>query len=464
MKQLNPEQKILIALTSALGLAWSWIFFIDATKITESSFVATLTAVVSFALTVGVSVAIFYAGARYLYREYKKQEEPSPLFLLKIFVVWAFLEWLVALAIGLLWAGRNSSLDTVVPFGSLTPILMYTPFGLLARFFGYYGLSALFVAIITALSLNKYRRYGLYLVGIATVLCIASWTLYKNPSGRPVDVLIVAEKLGEPKQITTDAELVVLPEYGLDNVTNENISERIKSENNSNISFVGSKQYPNEKGVQNILVFGSTHTGLTKEQAKTRLVPAGEYLPYSVEFLLRVTQQTGILAEFEFSRAVVRGNKAIVPFYIDKELVVGAEACSSIIAAEDYRKLVNQGATILSNSASLEIFNGSTVFTTQHKGMARFMAISNARPLVQSAMDGPAFALDHNGRLLAETLPVSTKSTAVQTNTKKTPYSVLGDWAVVVGSLVLIIPPLWKTIMLIRQNWYNKLNIKNKKD
>ncbi len=460
----NKKIQTIVFLSFLLSLSWSWIFFIDATKITSSSFVAGLTAIVSFALTVGLSVTIFYLGTRYLYREYKKQKKPSPLLLFKVFVVWAFLEWLVALAIGLLWAGRNSSLDTVVPFGSLTPILMYTPLGLLTRFLGYHGLSALVATLFVALIAKPYRRHAAMIASIMVVLSASSWFIYKTPNGRPADVLIVSEKLGEPQKITTDAELIVMPEYGLDNVTDETISERIDSTSGNNVAFVGSKQYSNEKGVQNVLIFGSTKTGLTKEQAKTRLVPAGEYLPYSVEFLLRATQQTGILAEFEFSRAVVRGNESIKPFYIDKELVVGAEACSSIIAAEDYRKLVNQGATLLTNSASLEIFSGSAVFTAQHKGMARFMATANTRPLIQSAMDGPAFVLDHNGKLITETLPVSTQQVDIHTNTKRTPYSILGDWAVLIGWFVLVLPLLWKTIMLIRQSWYTKLKYQNKKD
>src|SRR5690606_2445568 len=106
------------------------------------------------------------------------------------------------------------------------------------------------------------------------------------------------------------------------------------------------------------------------------------------------------------------------------DLVVGAEACSSIISSEDYRTLTQKGATILTNSASLEIFNGSKVFNTQHKGMAKFMAVANARPMIQSAMDGSAFIMDHNGSINTSLLPVDTTKATVTTNHKTTPYSV----------------------------------------
>ncbi len=438
VKNLTPERKITLSVAVALGMAWSWIFFIDATKVTSSSLIANIVAFISFCATVGLSAGIFYLAVRYLVREYKKYKRASFVFVAKVFVVWALAEWLIAFAVGLLWAGRNSSLDTFVPFGSLTPLLMYTPIGFAARFVGYYGLSALVVTTVTALLLKKYRRYGLILAAGFVLLATGAWALYRTPNGTAVDTLIVAEKLGQPQQITTDAELVVLPEYGLDNVESDHVSNRLTSTRAGGTAFVGSKQYPTSKGVQNVLIFGTTSDGFTHEQAKRRLVPAGEYLPYSVEFALRATAQTGILAEFEFSRAVIRGDKAIEVFRVRDGLVVGAEACSSIISTEDYRQLTRQGATVLTNSASLEVFGGSKIFAAQHKGMAKFMAVANARPLLQSSMDGLAFAMDHNGTINQRLMPVGTAAASVTTNQQKTPYTILGDWPVVLGLIYIV--------------------------
>ena len=129
----------------------------------------------------------------------------------------------------------------------------------------------------------------------------------------------------------------------------------------------------------------------------------------------------------------------MTPYAFNKQLVVGAAACSSIISTEDYRSLVNQGATVLTNSASLDIFNGSRLFNWQHRGLAKFMAVANARPLLQSSNNWPAFALDQNGNQLAQIQPVGSTQVTITTNNKKTPYTLLGEWPAYVGGVWLIV-------------------------
>src|SRR5690606_3657709 len=124
----------------------------------------------------------------------------------------------------------------VIPFGSFTPLLMFTPLGLLSRLVGYFGLSAFFVTICTALVLKPYRKYGLLLTAIAIIGIMSSWLAYRNPDGTTIDTLVTAERLGQPEQIYTDAELVVLPEYGLDATDTNTLNSRVIS--NTGVSYV----------------------------------------------------------------------------------------------------------------------------------------------------------------------------------------------------------------------------------
>lgn len=316
---------------------------------------------------------------------------------------------------------------------------MYTPFGLLSRLVGYYGLSAWFVTLVVGVILPKTRSKMWWLGGVTAVATCVMWLPYQQATGQPISVEVASETLSErsqPQPGTT--RLVVLPEYGLDDVTESTLHERVISQPGQERYFIGSQLQSNENGMQNVLLLGSTERGFISQQPKARLIPGGEYLPFGVEFFLRVTGSDDILQNFDFSRALVKGSQPTKPFIIYDGLVIGAEACASIIAPHDYRSLTKQGATLLTNSASLEIFR-SPIFMAQHLGLAKFMAAANARPFVQAADSAPSFALDHNGRKLAEIHPVNRTEVTVQPSDKATPYTLFGDWPVYVGFMGVVV-------------------------
>jgi apolipoprotein N-acyltransferase len=116
---------------------------------------------------------------------------------------------------------------------------------------------------------------------------------------------------------------------------------------------------------------------------------------------------------------------------------VAAAVCSSIISPQDYRDFAKNGATLFTNSASLTIFNGSRLFAWEQKSLARFMSVANARYFMQSANAAPAYSLDINGHQTAETDHFNTVDVTAMTNTKKTPYTYLGEWLAWLGALLV---------------------------
>jgi apolipoprotein N-acyltransferase len=72
--------------------------------------------------------------------------------------------------------------------------------------------------------------------------------------------------------------------------------------------------------------------------------------------------------------------------------------------------------------------------------MARFMAVANARPFVQATDGSYSFMLDHNGQWLAKSgqKDLQLLQHNVVTNTRRTVYSLLGEW-VVVASIVVVV-------------------------
>ncbi len=411
---------------------WSWLFFVKVPRLVDNAVLGYFLAAVSFAIIVFVSSYIFIRLIGYLKRQYDHLANPGLAFLLKIFVLWAVCEWFVAWIVTFIWFGQNAQVDTAAPFASLTPLVMYTPFAFASRLFGYFGLSALTITIFASLLLPKLRKFAPLLVVVLVGSSLLMWAMYRTPNGQEITVTAASETLGDRPEISSDADLIVLPEYGLDQSSSLDFRQRIDS-NNPDTHFVGSQQVQTPEGTQNVLIYGNSVSGFIDRQPKTRLVPAGEYLPYVVDVPLKITNSSEILTEFEYSRATIKGDSPIHPLHINDDFIVGAAICSSVIAPEDYRRLVNEGATILTNSASLEIFNGSAVFGLTHVALSRFMAIANARPLVQSAFDGPAFIMNHNGHTVAKADPVSTATANIETSTKKTPYSALGEWVVIIG-------------------------------
>jgi apolipoprotein N-acyltransferase len=230
---------------------------------------------------------------------------------------------------------------------------------------------------------------------------------------------------------------VVYPEYGFDEITDKNLNERINRDKQKTY-FVTSKQIVVDKGHRNVMLLGNTKEGITQSQDKHRLIPGGEDFSFLPRLLLIMTGRQATLSYFDYNRQVVKGKKSLTPFKTDDGTQIGAAVCSSIISPEDYRSLTRQGATVLTNSASLDIFEGSRVFAYQQKSLAKFMSIANSRYFLQSANSASAYALDNNGKQITETKGISTVNVMAKDNSRKTPYSYLGEYLAVIGAAVCV--------------------------
>jgi len=417
-------------------VAWAWLFQVDAAKLSKNVIVGFGLITIIYLILVSVSSLIALLA---ISRLNKLVRYPSWRSIVIIICGWAFTEFVIAWIFTLLWFGRGTSWDDLLPFGSIAPFLAYTPLAYLLRAFGYFGSSAIIgTGILLVFLGKKWRNLVLEYWVIIIVINVFCYVFFRTANGSIIKTRIVAEQLGVEKRVDPEtSKLVILPEYGLDDIDNNNLSSRIASSKND-IYFSGTKLVNKDDGYRNVLVYGSLRDGFLRQYEKSRLIVGGEYLSYAVEYGLKYTARS-VYDNFKFTREVVKGDERLSPFYINPDLVLGNAACSSIISPKDYRSLSMQGATILANSASLEIFRGSKLFDVYHGGLARFMAIANARPFVQSANNWQAFALDHNGNLLKRVDIGGTASVEIMTNSRKTPYTYLGEWLVWLGSLIFII-------------------------
>ena len=415
---------------------WSWLLTIQVVKITPSVLVGRIIAITVYLIIVSISTFIFVLILRYI-KKYKNENPWKNLF--RFWLSWAAAELIVSWLISIIWIGRNGSWDTVLPFSSLTPFLMYTPLAYLSRFVGFHGLSALFITVVYGLINKKTRSITpIFIVGILISSLIA-WKLYVNPVGDTVKATIVAETITEhvPK-INTNSDIVIFPEYGLDGLDSSTLNSRVVGNKNQNITVIGSKQIKQLDGIDNVLVYAGTSNGIFQTITKSRLIPGGEYMPYMAELLLKLFKQQDTLNIFNFSRAIKKGNSTNLPFKVSNNLKIGSGVCASIISTNDYRQLVNKGATILTNSASLGIFS-SDLFNFEHKGMVKFMAISNARPFLQSTSSHQGLILDHNGNEKVSVQPVDKKDFKTTTNSRKTPYTLIGEFVAYLGIIYIFV-------------------------
>ena len=428
----NNSKKTKLAVAVTVGFCWAWLPFIDAAAISNNKFIATLITLFVYAVIVTLQSYVAYTCYK-LFQKYKPAQNWTQL--ASVFLVSSFLLWFLAWISCFIWYGEGASIDNVLPFTSLTPFIVYTPLKYLVQLFGFYGTTAVFTTLAYAIFKQRWRR-GVAVIGIGILLSnVLLWAAYKTPNGQNITVHISSQQLASPTHIKSDANLLLLPEYGLDDITNDNLSSRVSG--NPQTAFIGSKQTYTNQGNQNTLLYGTVGLGILEEHQKSRLIVGGEYLAYTVEPWLKLLSPNTV-TNFEVSRKVLRGNEGVKTIALSNGIVVGPAVCSSILSTEDYRSLTRQGAGLLTNSASLEIFRGSRLFDIQHRGFATFMAVSNARPFAQSSNNWPAFALDHQGKLVVEILPTSDRVITVQTNSKKTPYTLLGEWPVVLGALLIV--------------------------
>lgn len=446
LKYINENLRLLIKRPYVALLcvwcvfAWSWAFFTDSLDLAGSKVVAMVIAFFVVLLNVAISVNVAVRVFRYL--KVKLKNSSHWLFLSIALPIFALMDFLISWLTAIIWLGPQGSIDNVLPLSSPALILINTPLRYASRIVGFYGLAALFWLIVFCLIYKNYRKHLKLSCALIIIITLVGWLLYNNTNGRDVKASIISETLSTRvgDMANRGSELVVFPEYGLDETAGIKYRTRLtENKDGSKTYFVGSRQVFDERpsGHLNVLMFGNSQQGTTHEQNKYRLIPGGEDLGYVVRTGLRATNQKATLDYFSYAKMVNKGEKPLIPEKIDDQVILGVAVCSSIISPKDYQGFANQGATLLINSASLSIFQGSRVFAWQQKSLARFMAVANSRYFLQSANAASAYMLDNNGKQKVEVRGVEAVDVIAKTNTKKTVYTIFGDYLVVIGLLIV---------------------------
>lgn len=441
IKYKITKNPLLTGIVAWYTFMWSWVLFTDTLDLAGNKTQGFIVALLVLAFNVALSSFILWQGfraAKWLLDKYSSWS------LIAIIPLFALADWLVAWIPSALWIGPQGRLDSILPLATPTLLVINTPLSFGSRLVGFFGLAGFFWAIVALIAHKKYRVFSLIPATILIICSFIGWFIYKTPSGTDFNATIITENLDDhvPPVEGKTSELVIFPEYGMDEITNENFEERIvRTESSEHKTyFLGSQQiFPGDGqsvGHLNTMLYGNSTDGITQTQDKYRLIPGGEDLPFLLRTGLRATNQKDTLDYFSYAKGVIKGKQQLQPLRLNEDIVVGAAVCSSIISPQDYRDFTNNGATVLSNSASLTIFKGSPLFAWQQKSFAKFMAIANSRYFLQSANAARAYMLDNNGNTKAEETGTQTVEVTATTNSAKTPYTIIGDWLPALGALM----------------------------
>jgi len=370
---------------------------------------------------------------------------------------WVGCEWLRSIGFSIIGYGRGATLGDYWNFGSLGLGIMQTPLAYLSRWIGLYGLT--FLVVVLALALGRVLVWKTFrplsLLALCLLLLIQSATIltnHQNRSAATQSASVLQRSLDSsdyrgamPIQnaSSTKKQLIVLPEYselydeGAGQIANAFVNQRLATEGISVDVDRGNR--PQWYGT---LEFRDAHGTVLHSDTKQLLIPSGEYLPSIISTFYQVTGQHQIINRFEKYRRVYKGNPPVL--YHTPTLTIGPVACSGILGRPIYQKLARDGATVLTNSASLVDFNGSKSYFRQSILMARFHAIANNRVFIQSSRGAPAFVLDNNGHYIVAPGSIGTRfiDFSFHPLSAKTVYSDLGEWVLVASFTILVLTGL----------------------
>jgi apolipoprotein N-acyltransferase len=168
--------------------------------------------------------------------------------------------------------------------------------------------------------------------------------------------------------------------------------------------------------------------------AKDHLVPFGEFIPPGFGWILAVLK-------IPLSDFTAGGTD-------QKPLAVAGQRVAVNICYEDSfgEEIIRQlpEATLLVNVSNVAWF-GDSLAPAQHLRISRMRALETERPMLRATNTGVTAIIDAHGKVVAR-LPSFTEgvlSGKVQGRTGSTPYVRLGNYPVVLLSLIFIVAGVW---------------------
>jgi len=160
---------------------------------------------------------------------------------------------------------------------------------------------------------------------------------------------------------------------------------------------------------------------------KTRLVPAGEYIPF--EETLR-----GLNSFFDLPMSSFSLGAANQPLLSAKEEPIATAICYEIAYPDLVASTASNASMIM--TVSNDAWFGHSMAPQQHMQMARMRAIENAKPLMRGTNNGITALVDYRGDIYQqlEQFTAGELDGVIRPRLGQTPFALLGSWPIVIAA------------------------------
>ena len=352
--------------------------------------------------------------------------------------LWTLSEWLRGTNVaGFPWLSLGYSQVAASPLSGFAPVI------------GSYGVSFLLALIAALLACGWWRARALLiivvLISVGLLLRMVPWT---SAAGESLTVSLLQGNIPQslkwdPRRLSLSldtyqqlakehpAQLIVLPETAIPLLFDEIPPEYLRAVSGHSALLLGVALRTGNDRYANAAVALST-SGDKGIYVKAHLVPFGEYIPPGFAWFFDWVRIP--MTNFESGRnqqpLMIAGHK--VAMNICYEDVFGEEIIRQLPDAEI---LIN-----LSNTA----WFGHSLAQPQHLQMSRMRAIETGRPMLRATNTGMTAAITPDGKVMSA-LPEFDQgglTVDVQGYTGKTPYVVIGNYAVLLMILLSLLPAI----------------------
>ena len=196
------------------------------------------------------------------------------------------------------------------------------------------------------------------------------------------------------------------------------------------------------------MFFLDPKTGKTEYTSKRLLMPIGEYSITWVEFLLRKTQSSDWIKNYE--KSLHSSNKQTRPLIFKDpqrdDIRVAGTLCAENISPYLYRDAANLGATVFVSLASHAPFHGSPFLLRQTIAINTTRALESGRYFITASNYTPSFVISDTGILKYTSHSkeiFSSFTTKIYPKTYMTPYARFGDYMLILCGIFVALAIIW---------------------
>ena len=305
--------------------------------------------------------------------------------------------------------GPHGNLNPNFNWGSLAVPASGTQLVYSSRLLGFFGLTFLVVLINIGLYLIIFRRKIVIPLSIFLAITTLTFLCWRSgESSKTQSLQVAAIHFKDKKNFadidryfwpTKETDIIVLPEYSkfLQSKDHEQLLSRLSKDG---VLITSREDGASPNGTNQVIVINK-QGDVVYRQDKTFLIPTGEYMPYVLQTSFRVIGKAQVLDDFNNQQKLTKGKIPEQNYVATNSVKIGALACSGVGALGAYQQLSDDGADVLTNSASLSFLLPDSVYHAYAKNMARYQAVSNNKPFIQSSRSGQSYIIDNQGNFIA---------------------------------------------------------------